>query len=79
MSEQTTTPTTEEKKQLLWANVPWGVVNKETEELQITGNVADRYLVLALSKQLQTAEKKAAELEQKLKERKPDTTTTDVP
>jgi len=76
MEEQT--KTTEDKKQVLWANVPWGVLDKETGVLEVTGNVSDRYLTLALSKQLQDMEKKAVELEQKLQEQKPDTTTSDI-
>jgi len=77
MSEQTT-KTTEDKKQVLWANVPWGVMDKETGELQLTGNVSERYLTLALSKQLQELETKAAELEKKLEGQTPDTTVTDI-
>jgi len=77
MSEQTTT-NTEENKQVLWANVPWGVMDKETGELQLTGNVNDRYLALVLTKQLQQSEAKTAELEKQLKGQVVDTSTSDI-
>jgi hypothetical protein len=87
MSEENkTTTTTDDKKQLLWANVPWGVVNKDTKGIQITGNVEPGYLSVALANQLAEKEQKLATVEaelqtlrKKLKEQTLDTTTTDVP
>lgn len=83
MSDETKT-TTETNKQVLWANVPWGVTDEEAG-LQVTGNVSDRYLVLALSKQLQTVEAENVELKKQLAELKKqsevqlvDTSTSDI-
>lgn len=85
MSEETKTTEATTEKKLLWANVPWGVLDEEKDEVQITGNVNDRYLNMALSAQLKATEKKLTELEAKVKElttqletAKPDTSTSDT-
>jgi len=84
MNEETkTTTTNEEKKTVLWANVPWGVLDQQTEGIQVTGNVDPNYLSLVLAKQLQEKEKELVVLKQELDELKKttapvDTSTSDI-
>ena len=83
MSEETKTTTNEEKKTVLWANVPWGVLDQQTEGIQVTGNVDPNYLSLVLAKQLQEKEKELVVLKQELDELKKttapvDTSTSDI-
>lgn len=79
MSEETkTTETVEEKKLPLWANVAWGVVDKETDNIQLTGNVEPNYLSVVLAKQLQVLERENVELKKKVKDLTTDTSVSDI-
>lgn len=81
MSEETkttTTTTTEETKTPLWASVPWGVQDKQTKQIQLTGNVEPTYLSVVLAQQLQLLEQENVELKKKVKDLTPDTSVSDI-
>lgn len=77
MSEETKTTTNEENKQILWANVPWGVRDLTTKQIQLTGNVESNYLSVVLAQQLQTVEEENTELKKKAETVVVDTSTCD--